>query len=54
MYYFKQYEAHPGEDGWYVYFKPHDPRCRAILERGPMTEKDADLLIERLDKNRGA
>lgn len=48
--YFKQHEQHLGEEGWYVYFKPADPRLRAIREAGPMTEKDADDLVDRLTK----
>lgn len=53
MYYFKQYEQHPGEEGWYVYFKPADPRCRAIKEQGPLREDEADGLVARFTKQRG-
>lgn len=49
---FKEYEVHTGEEGWYVYFKPDDPRCRAIREGGPLTKDEADALIERLDGQR--
>ena len=51
-FYYKEYEQHPGEEGWYVYFKPSDPRCRAIRERGPMKGGDADDLIEQLTRER--
>jgi len=52
MFYYKEYEQHPGEEGWYVYFKPQDPRCRAIREAGPMSGEAADKLIERLTQDR--
>lgn len=47
--YFKQFEQHPGEQGWYVYLRPSDPRCRAIRERGPIKEEDAENLVARLN-----
>jgi len=48
--YFKDYKVYAGEEGWYVYFQPNDPRCRAIREGGPMSKEDAERLVERLEK----
>jgi hypothetical protein len=51
-FYYAEYEQHPGEEGWYVYYKPSDPRCRSIRERGPITKEEADSLIDRLSQER--
>lgn len=53
MYYFKEYEQHPGEEGWYVYVKADNPQCRAIREQGPLSKEEADDLIYRLSRQRG-
>jgi hypothetical protein len=45
--YYKQYEQHLGEEGWYVYFKPANPEIRAIKEAGPMKQSEAEAMVER-------
>ena len=45
--FFIQYEVHPGEEGWYGYKQPKDPRCRPIRYVGPLKKVEAEKWAER-------
>lgn len=45
--YYKEYQVFTGEEGYYVYYKPDDPRCRAIRHAGPLTKEEANEMIKR-------
>ena len=49
--FFKTYEVHTCEEGWYVYKQPDNLAVRAIRYSGPHSVDEADKEIDRLDRN---
>jgi len=51
--YYIEYKDYIFGNGWFVYFKPDNPRCRAIEQAGPFYKKeDAEKEMKRIEKNR--
>jgi hypothetical protein len=44
--YYAEYQIFTDEEGWYVYFKPEDPRCRSIRKAGPLVKEKAEEMVE--------